>query len=155
MADTKNAFISHVHEDDAGLEKLKDLLASNGMTIRDSSIHTGKFNNAKDPDYIKHQILSPLINWAGIFICYISPKTKNSDWVNWEIECAAKQDKRIIGVWQCGDAQCEVPEALKEHADAIVGWNGTAIIDAINGKDGCENPDGSDCAVVPLKRHPC
>lgn len=155
MADIKNVFISHVHEDDAGLRKLKELLAPKGMEVRDSSIHKGKFNNATDPNYIKSQLLAPQIQWAGTFICYISPQTKQSDWVNWEIEYAAKQGKRIVGVWQYGEALCEVPEALKEHADAVVGWNGDAIIDAINGKDGSQNPDGSDCAVVPLKRHPC
>lgn len=38
---TKSVFISHVHEDDAGLKKLKDLLAK-GMSIRD-----GRFQNWK------------------------------------------------------------------------------------------------------------
>ena len=33
--DTKNIFISHIHEDDEGLAKLKDLIKSNGMTPRD------------------------------------------------------------------------------------------------------------------------
>ncbi|MGS1120700.1 TIR domain-containing protein [Rhodanobacter sp. UC4436_H3] len=155
MAGLKNVFISHVHEDDAGLQKLKDLLASKGMTVRDSSVHTGKFNDAKDPDYIKSGILAPLIQWAGTFICYVSPLTKNSDWVNWEIEYAAKQGKRIVGVWQQGDKDCDLPTALEEYADAVVGWNGEAIVDAINGKDGWQMPDGSACAAVPLKRHPC
>ena len=155
MRNIKNVFISHVHEDDAGLGKLKDLLASKDMDIKDSSIHKGKFNNAKDSDYIKSGILAPLINWAGIFICYVSPLTKNSEWVNWEIEYAAKQGKRIVGVWQHGDNECDLPDALKEHADAMVGWNGDAIIDAINGKDGWEKPDGSPSELVPLKRHPC
>ena len=67
MAETKNIFISHVHEDDDGLGKLKDLVASKGMDVRDSSIHTGKFNEATDPSYIKTQILAPAINWAGVF----------------------------------------------------------------------------------------
>jgi hypothetical protein len=62
MADSKNVFISHVHADDHGLQKLKDLLAPKGINIRDSSIHTGKFNNASDPNYIKTQILAPAIN---------------------------------------------------------------------------------------------
>jgi len=155
MADIKNVFISHIHEDDAGLGKLKDLLASKGVEIRDSSIHKGKFNNATDPDYIKTALLAPQLQWAGTFICYISPETRQSTWVNWEIEYAAKHGKRIVGVWKYGEALCEVPEALKEYADAIVGWNGDAIIDAINGKDGWQNPDGSDFALVPLKRHPC
>jgi hypothetical protein len=155
MADVKNVFISHVHEDDAGLQKLKDLVSSKGMDIRDASIHTGKFNKAKDETYIKSGILAPLIQWAGTFICYVSPNTLHSEWVNWEIEYAAKEGKRIVGVWAHGENECEIPEALKEYADAMVGWNGDAIIDAINGKDSCEKPDGSAWDLVPLKRHPC
>lgn len=155
MADTKNVFISHVHEDDHGLDKIKTLLASKGIEVRDSSIHTGKFNDAKSPEYIKTQILAPAINWAGVFICYVSPKTKDSEWVNWEIEYAAKQGKRIVGVWEQGEKECDLPSALHEYADAMVGWNGDNIVDAINGKDGWEKPDGAPCTPVKLKRHPC
>ena len=72
MADKRNVFISHVHKDDHGLQKLKDLLAPKGVEVRDSSIHTGKFNNATDEHYIKTQILAPAINRAGVFICYVS-----------------------------------------------------------------------------------
>ena len=155
MTVTKNVFISHIHEDDSGLQKLKDLLAKKGMTVRDSSIHTGKFNDAKNPEYIKGQILAPLIQWAGVFICYVSPATKDSEWVNWEIEYAAKQDKRIVGIWAHGENQCELPAALSEYADAVVGWNGDSIVDAINGRDEWEKPDGGKFSPVPLKRHPC
>jgi len=155
MTEQKNVFISHVHADDGGLQKLKDLLKPQGMEMRDSSIHTGKFNDASDPHYIKTQILAPAINWAGVFICYVSPSTKDSDWVNWEIEYAAKQGKRIVGVWAHGEKECEHPRALEEHADAMVGWSGSAIVDAIQGKDQWERPDGGARKMVPLKRHPC
>jgi len=104
----------------------------------------------KDEDYIKTQILAPAIKWAGVFICYVSPQTKSSDWVNWE-----KQGKRIVGVWAHGEKECDLPDALKEYADAVVGWNGNSIIDAINGKDSWEKPDGGACDPVPIKRHPC
>ncbi len=155
MAETRNVFISHVHADDHGLQKLKDLLKPKGMEVRDSSIHTGKFNNAKSEQYIKSEILAPAINWAGVFICYVSADTKNSDWVNWEIEYAEKQGKRIVGVWAHGENGCDLPSALKEYADALVGWNSDSIIDAVNGKDTWEKPDGTPCDVIPLKRHPC
>jgi hypothetical protein len=155
MADTKNVFISHVHEDDDGLKKLNDLLASKGMEIRDSSIHKGKENEAKSPEYIK-SLLAGQIQWAGTFITYVTPGTKNSAWVNWEIEYAHKEGKRIVGVWGHGDNNCEVPEALKRYADAVVGWNGDRIVDAINGKiNDWENPDGSACAPRPIKRYSC
>jgi len=153
---TKNVFISHVHEDDGKLGDLKALLSKNGMTVRDSSINSSNPNNATNHDYIKTGILAPQINWAGTFIVYVSPNTMHSQWVNWEIEYAAKQGKRIVGVWERGAHSCELPSALKEYADAMVGWHGNSIVDAIVGeKDGWENPDGSSSAAVPLKRHPC
>lgn len=154
--DVRNVFISHVHEDDEGLQKLKDLLASEGMHIRDASIHAGKENEAKDPNYIKSKILGPQIDWAGVFVTYITPKTKGSTWVDWEIEYAAKQGKQIVGVWGHGDKDCDVPDALKTYADAVVGWNGGRIIDAIDGKvNDWENPDGSQPTARPIKRYSC
>lgn len=153
---TKNVFISHIHEDDSGLGKLKDLLAKNGMDIRDSSINSSNPNNAKSEDYIKSQILAPQIKWAGTLVVYVSPDTKDSKWVNWEIEYAAQQGKHIVGVWEPGARECELPEALVEYGDAMVGWHGNSIVDAIvAGKDGWEKPDGSQAAPVSLKRHPC
>jgi len=155
-AEIKNVFISHVHEDDAGLSKVKALLKANGMEIRDSSIHSGKPNNATSPDYIKNEILAPQIKWASTLLVYISPQTKNSDWVNWEIEYAHKQDKRIVGVWEHGANECDVPDALKDYADAVVGWRGEHLIDAINGKiNNWENPDSTPSSPIPIKRHPC
>jgi hypothetical protein len=73
--DIANVFISHVHEDDAGLGKLKDLLKTKGLHIRDASIHAGKENDAESPEYIKSQILAPQINWAGVFVVYVTPKS--------------------------------------------------------------------------------
>jgi len=156
MADIKNVFISHIHEDDAGLSDLKALLSSNGMEVRDASINSEKPNEAKSEDYIKTGILAPRINWAGTLIVYVTPETCNSDWVNWEIEYAAKCDKRIVGVWAHGCNECELPTALAENADAVVGWHGSSIVDAVNGNcDVWEGPDGTPRDPVPLKRHPC
>ena len=88
MADQTNVFISHVHEDDAGLGKVKALLAQHGINIRDSSINSSSPNNANSPEYIKSGILAPQIKWAGTLLVYVSPQTKDSEWVNWEIELA-------------------------------------------------------------------
>ena len=155
MEQRKNVFISHIHEDDDGLKELKTLLNQNGMEIRDSSINSERPNNAKNEGYIKNEILAPAIKWAGTFICYISSQTKNSDWVNWEIEYAAKQGKRIVGIWEFGQQECEIPNALKEYADALVGWNGSSVINAINGEDKWEKPNGQEFNPRPIKRHPC
>ena len=153
--DTKNVFISHGHEDDAGLGKMKDLLSKHGMSIRDSSINSDKPNNASSPEYIKSQILAPQIQWAGTLLVYISPQTKNSDWVNWEIEYAHRLGKRIIGVWERGANECDIPEALDNYADAVVGWRGERIIEAINGIDTWEKSDGTTFSPRYISRFSC
>ncbi len=157
MADEmKNIFISHIHEDDEGLGKLKSLLKDNGMTTRDYSINADNPNNAHSEEYIKAQILAPRIRQSSTLAVYISPETKDSKYVNWEIEYAQKQEKRIVGVWAHGENGCEVPEALQDYADAIVGWTGNRIIDAINGKiTGWENPDGTPRPPRKIARHNC
>lgn len=157
MADeTKNVFISHIHEDDDGLDKLKDLLKNKGLTVRDYSINADNPNNAKSEDYIKSEILAPRIQQSSTLVVYITPETKNSEYVNWEIEYAQSKDKRIVGVWAQGENGCEVPEALNKYADAVVGWTGDHIIDAIDGRiDGWENPDGTQCTPRQIKRYSC
>nr|VFJ88371.1 MAG: MTH538 TIR-like domain (DUF1863) [Candidatus Kentron sp. H]VFJ93530.1 MAG: MTH538 TIR-like domain (DUF1863) [Candidatus Kentron sp. H]VFJ94861.1 MAG: MTH538 TIR-like domain (DUF1863) [Candidatus Kentron sp. H] len=47
--------------------------------------------------------------------------------MNWEIEYAQKQGKRIVGVWAHGEKGCDIPEALDEYHDAIVGWTGNRL----------------------------
>lgn len=155
-SDTKNIFISHIHEDDPGLSKFKRLLAENGMTVRDYSVNADNPNNAHSEDYIREQILAPRIKQSSTLVVYISPQTKDSTYVNWEIECAQKNDKRIVGVWAHGEGGCEIPEALGDYADAIVGWTGHRIIDAINGNiDRWEDPGGTERTPREIKRYSC
>lgn len=152
----KDVFISHIHEDDEGLTKLKDLVAKHGLQMRDSSITADKPNNAKDPDYIKQKILTPQIKWAGTLAVYVSQDTRESEWVNWEIEKAHELGKRIVGIWEYGAKDCEIPEALEKYADAMVGWNGESIIDAITGKsDAWYKPTGGIRDYRPINRHSC
>lgn len=153
---TKNVFISHIHEDDAGLAKVKDLLAKHGMSIRDSSINSSNPNEANSEEYIKSKILAPQIDWAGTLVVYVTPDTKGSKWVNWEIDYAHKLGKRIVGVWAHGANECELPEALENYSDTVVGWNGSSIVDAINGDcDVWEKPDGDSFPDRPITPHKC
>ena len=157
MPTAKNVFVSHIHLDDAGLADLMALLAKHGIDARNYSITSDKENNAKSPDYIRHGILAPRINACSTLVVYLTPDTKHSDWVNWEIEYAYKQGKTIVGVWEWGSKGCDIPEALKEFHNAIVGWNGESIVGAINGDlKGSFSPNGTPIdSPVPIKRHPC
>lgn len=156
MANSRNVFISHIHEDDNRLAPLKDLLSKAGMDVRDGSIHSDKPNKAKSPDYIMSEILAPRIRWASVLVVLISPDTKDSEWVTREIECAERMGKRIVGVWDHGEAKCDISPALDQYADAVVGWQGERVKDAIEGRiNHRERPDGSATSPRSIPRYSC
>jgi hypothetical protein len=155
MPDSANVFISHLHEDDEYLGRLKKLLADRRFDIRDSSINETRPNRAKDEDYIKNDILAPRIRWAGTVVVLISPETKDSDYVSWEIDYANQQGKRIVGVYTPGSADCDVPEGLEDYADGIVAWNGDAVLAAVRGDDVWQDSEGSPRAAKDIARHGC
>jgi hypothetical protein len=152
----KNVFVSHVHEDDHRLGPLKDILEKNGCSVRDYSINSDRPNNATDEDYIKSQILAPQIQQCSTLVVLITPDTKDSKYVQWEIEYAAKEGKRIVAIWDHGEAGCEMPEGLEDLADAVVPWNGEKMVDAILGTyDGLINQDGTPRPDRLIPRYRC
>lgn len=156
MPERSNIFISHIHADDHQLAGMKDLLARRDFQVRDASINSSRPNNATSEEYIKSSILAPRIRWAGTLVVLVTPETRNSKWVNWEIKYAEQQGKRIVGVYAHGAAECDVPDALDKYGDAIVGWRGDRIVDAIRGDlDTYERPDGSRRAPRPITRYGC
>lgn len=134
MTDTRHVFISHMHEDDGLLPKLKDLIARAGMEVRDGSINSDKPNEAQNENYIKQQILAPRIQWASTLVVLITHDTHSSKWVDWEIDYAVSKGKNVVGVFAHGATDADIPDALKRCGDAaIVGWQADRIVDAING----------------------
>ena len=135
MADKKNVFISHVHEDDSLLPDLKGLISRAGMEVRDGSINSDKPNEAQSEEYIKNSILAPRIQWASTLVVLITHDTAQSWWVNWEIKYAVEQGKNVVGVYAQGATDADIPEELRRCGDAaIVGWQGQRVVDAINGQ---------------------
>ena len=143
MEKTRNVFISHFHDDDEHVHKLKDLLAEKGYQLKNSSIDSTKPNQATNPEYIR-RLLRLRIQWSGTTIVLIGPHTHTREWVDWEIEQAHKKGKRIVGVYINGASDADVPENFKLYGDALVGWTGEKIIGAIEGTiNNWENPDGT------------
>ncbi len=154
--EVRNVFMSHIHEDDDALAQLKGLVSKSGLAVRDGSINAEKPNRAASDDYIKSGILAPRIQWASVLVTLVSPETRTSSWVDWEIEYAHKRGKRIVGVWMRGARDADLPDALDKYADAVVGWNSEKIVDAITGanKDWL-TPAGAPRPGREIKRYSC
>lgn len=143
--ENKNIFVSHQHSDADKIEAFKSLIGRHGINMRDSSIYESKLkNNAKNEQYIKQELIKPQMRWAGTVAVLIGKDTAKSDYVNWEIKTAAEMGKRIVGVFLQGAKDEDVPPALYEYGDNLVGWNGEKIVRAIDGEDmDWEKPDGT------------
>lgn len=151
-----NIFVSHIHEDDPNIEPMKALLRERGFDVKDSSIDSSNPNRATNPDYIRNHILAPAIDWASTVVVLISPQTRSSDWVTWEIEYAQQHGKRIVGVWTHGAAECDVPDALDDYGQAVVGWQSDRIIAAISGDiNDWESSQGGKRPERSIARYRC
>lgn len=156
MTRDRNVFVSHVHEDDKGVKAFKELVETQGMTVKDYSVTKDKPNAAKSDDYIKYEVLKPKIEACSVLVVYVTPKTKDSAWVDFEIKCAERLGKRIVGVWAHGHADCELPESLEDLADTIVAWNSKNVVTALNGKfNEREDRNGKLCSPQKTVKVTC
>jgi hypothetical protein len=149
-AKQRHVFVSHHHADDAEVSKLSNLLAERGYDIRNSSIRAKPANQRRlaqglVKDETIRRLLRMKISWASTVVVLVGKDTHQRPWVNWEIEEANKQGKKIVGVYVRGGTQADLPAALEKYATSrIVGWNADAVMDAIDGKSNLfHNPDGS------------
>ncbi len=146
----RHVFISHHHADDAEVDKLTNLLANRGYDIRNSSIRAKPANQRRlEQGLVKEETIRRLlrmkISWASTVVVLVGKNTHERRWVNWEIEQANRQGKRIVGVYVKGGTEAELPPALTKYASCrIVAWNPEAVIDAIDDKSNqFQNSDGS------------
>lgn len=140
MSTSKNVFISHHHKDDDSVTKFTNLLAGKDYRIRNSSIRV-KPGNAERlekklvSDETIRRLLRMKMSWAGTVVVLVGSQTHSRDWVNWEIEEAERQGKRILGVFMQGAKDSDIPEALEKFGDGLVGWNSEKIIAGLEGED--------------------
>jgi hypothetical protein len=150
----RHVFISHHHKDDADVSKLTDLLSRRGYDIRNSSIRAKPSNQARlDKGLVSDETIRRLlrmkISWAGTVIVLIGKETHARPWVNWEIDQANKQGKRIVGVYVQGGTEADIPASFEDYGSALVAWNADNIIKAIDGAEcAFQKPDGSARAPV-------
>ncbi|QJD81148.1 TIR domain-containing protein [Spirosoma rhododendri] len=145
----RHVFISHHHKDDVHVDNISSLLNKRGDDIRNSSWRQLKSENQKRlkekrvSDEVIRRYLRRKISWSGKVVVLIGKDTHSRPWVNWEIEEAKSQGKRIVGVYLRGGTEADIPAALKKHASAIVGWNTDSIQNALDGANTFQSPDGS------------
>lgn len=141
----KNLFFSYYFKNsseyDSILQKLKD---RGYFDFKNGSLDED--NPAKTSTQIESDINSK-INWAGTVIVLIGPGTYTRKWVNYEINYAAENNKRIVGVYLFGQSSSKIPSGLRKLKDnnykelALVRWNTDSIVAAIRGTNSWDEGD--------------
>lgn len=145
----RHLFISHHHKDDSLVEKFTNLLGGKGWDVRNSSIRAKPANqerlkNGLVKDSVLKRLLRMKISWASTVVVLVGAQTHSRPWVNWEIDQAHAEGKRIVGVFEQGGKDADIPKSLEKYASAIVGWSGSSIQRAIDGSENFfEGSDGS------------
>jgi hypothetical protein len=145
----RHVFISHHHADDSRVDQLTNLLTRAGSDVRNSSVrmkpaNQRRFDEGRVSDETIRRLLRMKISWASTVVVLVGKETHTRPWVNWEIEQAHKQGKRIVGVYERGGVDVPLPQALEDYGTSVVAWNAESIVEAIQGDDNnFENPDGS------------
>jgi hypothetical protein len=162
MSTSKNIFISHHHKDDKAVTDFTNLLAGKDYIVRNSSIRTKPRNTERlDKKMVSDETIRRLLrmkmSWAGIVVVLVGSDTHSRDWVNWEIEEAERQGKRILGVFMQGAKDSDIPESLEKFGDGLVGWNSEKIIAGLEGEDvgWCNSTGESRTPTNNLKRVVC
>ena len=145
----RHLFISHHHKDDAEVSRLTDLIKSKGFDIRNSSVrmkpeNQRRMDEKRVSDRVIERILRMKISWSSTVVVLIGKDTHTRKWVNWEIDKANEQGKRIVGVYARGSTEADVPSSLEKYASAIVAWNSNSIMAAIDGENDFQNPEGGN-----------
>ena len=128
----QHLFISHHHKDDAEVNNLTSLLSRRGYDIRNSSIRAKPANQRRleqglVSDETIRRLLRMKISWAGAILVLIGKETAMRKWVNWEIDEANKQGKRIVGVYVRGGTEADIPASFEKYGSALVAWNSDSI----------------------------
>ncbi|MEL5996322.1 TIR domain-containing protein [Hymenobacter segetis] len=144
----RHVFISHHHQDDAKVTELTNLLAGNGHDIRNSSVrlkpeNQRRMDEKRVSDATIARILRMKISWAGTVVVLIGKDTHTRPWVNWEIDKANEQGKRIVGVFLRGGTEADIPPSLAKYSSTIVKWNTASIMGAIDGATTYQTPAGA------------
>ena len=142
MGKKHNIFISHYFKDDDKVQRLKQRLIDSGYDVRNFSVDSTKHKDGRTPSKaVIERYLKARIAASSTFVCVISDKTHTRPWVNFEIEEAIKQGKKIIGIYNHGNKdKVEIPEALKDINADIIGWNSVDKIgDLIEEKNDSDN----------------
>ena len=125
-----NVFISFVSEDldDVNLLRGQAKNENSEIEFNDWSLKV-PFDSTK-ADYIRNGIRER-IRQSSVTIAYLSEKTAQSRWVDWEIRESIKLGKGVVAMYKGDKPPKTLPAAITEFKIPVVSWNHKELTESI------------------------
>jgi Thoeris protein ThsB, TIR-like domain len=121
----RNVFISFVNEDRHMVELLRGQAKNEDSALDFNDWSLQEPFDSERSEYVR-QGIRERIRQASVTLVYLSDRTADSKWVNWEIEESVRLGKKVIGVYQ-GHLPAKLPAAVWEHGIRVVPWTHEGI----------------------------
>ena len=122
----RNVFISFDSADLDDVNLLRGQAANENSNLEFNDYSLKEPFDSKESEYIKRGIRER-IRQASVTICYLSEKTTDSQWVDWEIRESKAMGKGVIGVYKGDNPPSRLPKAVKELKIKVIPWNHKVI----------------------------
>lgn len=128
----RRIFISHAFEHVADYAGLLGRFDAHGYEVHNHSIPFWNPVDAQGRELA--EVIDRKIRGCDAVLVLVTPGIHKSTWIQYEMQLAQFYGKRVIGVWRHGEkGSVPIPGLLDEQLYRMVGWNGPALMRAIEG----------------------
>ncbi|HID28972.1 MAG TPA: TIR domain-containing protein [Desulfobacterales bacterium] len=125
-----NVFISFASDDLGDVNMLRAQAKNDNSDIEFNDWSLKEPFDSKKADYIKRGIRER-IRQCSVTIVYVSDKTADSKWVDWEIRESIAMGKGVVAMHKGDSAPARLPKAVIEYKVPVVSWNQKELAKAI------------------------
>jgi len=125
-----NVFISFVSEDLNEVNLLRGQAKNENSDIEFNDWSLKQPFDSEKADYIKLGIRER-IRQCSVTVVYVSDKTADSKWVDWEIRESIAMGKGVVAMHKGDSPPKRLPEAITDNNIPAVPWNQKTLSEAI------------------------
>lgn len=127
----RNVFISFVAEDLTDVNLLRGQAKNENSNIEFNDWSVKEPFESKNAEYIKRGIRERL-RQSSVTVVYLSEKTAQSKWVDWEIRESVALGKGVVALYKGNAPPSTLPAAIREHKISPIPWNQKELANAID-----------------------
>lgn len=125
-----NVFISFVEEDLSDVNMLRGQAKNENSDVEFNDWSLKEPYDSTKAEYIKRGIRER-IRQCSVTLVYVSDRTADSKWVDWEIRETIAMGKGVVALYKGATPPSRLPEAVVEHKVPVVPWNQAELTKAI------------------------